>query len=265
LGNGILKLKNVILISRQSTWLSLMMSVLGNLFYTRRIVMKTEKCVGMMAGVAALLVSSVANASWYGITYDHSSYDPTWSNTIVNGGNNTDGYAYSQTIAEDQTLAVSHELRGYFAQTNNDPIKVWSATSVCFGAYNVSTGNGGDVSNIVLRFDFSNDIESAQWTLPGIGVSIAGDGAVAAKYSFDGTTWSDAVNYSGNGSEQTVTLNIPDPTSSIYLGWFGTLTSGNAYFNNGGTGTLTVTSVPEPVTLFTLFAGGIAGLLRRKK
>jgi hypothetical protein len=239
------------------------MSVSLNIFLYKESMMKAEKCVGLMAGVVALLASSVVNASWYGITYDHS--DLTWSNSIVNGGSGMDGYAYTQTIAENQTLAVSHDLRGYFAQTNNDPINVWSANSMCFGTYNVSTGNGGDVSNIVLRFDFSNDIESAQWTLPGIGVSIAGDGAVAAKYSFDGTTWYDAVNYSGNGSEQTVTLNIPDPTNTIYLGWFGTLTSGNAYFNTGGTGTLTVTSVPEPLTVLTLLIGGMAGLLRRKK
>jgi hypothetical protein len=210
--------------------------------------------------LALLLFSTVCQAEWSGVSYDHS--DLTWSNSIVNGGNNTGGYAYSVTIANSQTLAVSHDLRGYFAQTGNDPINVWSAHSMCFGTYNVSTGDASGTSNIILKFNFSNAIESAQWTLPGIGVAVSGGGAVVAKYSFDGTTWYDAVSYLGNSGEQTVALTIPEPTSTIYIGWFGAGSSGNtAYFNTGGTGTLTVTaasnkyfSITGPAATFTDWA-----------
>jgi hypothetical protein len=197
----------------------------------------------VLAVILFISYTSMAQG-WTYVTYDHSE-SSTWSNSIINDGADTGGYYYTQAIDPGETLSISHILGGYSATVNNDPMKVWSAYDVSFMTWMMATGNAGKDSQIIFRFRFSTEIQSAQWTIPTGGLNLVGNGSLTARYSVDGTTWNDVVSYSSSTTTQTITLALSNPTFNLYIGFFSEVPNAEgdiAYYNFNTIGTLTVTA-----------------------
>jgi hypothetical protein len=198
-----------------------------------------------LAVIAFISCTLMAQADWTYVTYDHSA-SSTWSNSIINDGADTAGYYYTQAIDPGESLSISHILGGYSATMNNDPIKVWSANDISFLTWMMATGNAGKDSHIIFRFRFSTEIQSAQWTIPTGGLNLVGNGSLTARYSLDGSTWTDVISYSSSTTSQIITLALPNPTFNLYIGFFSKVPNADegdiAYYNFNTTGTLTVTA-----------------------
>jgi hypothetical protein len=136
----------------------------------------------------------------------------------VNGGTGTDGYYYTSTKPESGTWTETYSLASYIST-----LKVWSATTINFGAWNVVSGNAGSPSQVIFKIKLSQPISGATWT-PG---ATDNSYALTADYSTDGSTWVTAWNYATQGPYPTAVALFTGNTTTLYVrynvavsGWY---------------------------------------------
>lgn len=131
--------------------------------------------------------------------------------------------------------------------------------------------NGGSPKYFVMKFEFSQAITSFQFTTPSVGVTMQ---PLTWSAGADGDTlttiWSTPATtaWTSYGPEAATTLTF-DPADSVTRVWI-EFSSGPGYCSQmtfydsiSDGGVITVTTVPEPMTLAMLAMGGL-GMLRRR-
>ena len=185
----------------------------------------TRTLASLLAMLAAATLSH-ARPAWDDVTFD-----------IKGGAANRvrgPGRDYISVRPESGPWTAAFNLGNHTANLENRFINVYSAQTVRFNDYNLSSGHAGQSSYVTFRLCLSEPVTGAGWDLGTTGRSISPGTKFAARYSLDGEDWQEAYVYPAGGTDNfaapAVPLHFDRPTRVLYIGWHADVPEGETGF-----------------------------------
>lgn len=174
---------------------------------------------------------------WTDVIYDSPLPRPSSHDTIkanINGGTDTGGYA--NTVSAKPAVG-DWTVAGFNLGGGNGAVNIWSAYGVEFTSSESIAAAWGhfDNTSLVLKLNLPEPINGLNWDMARFQIHTDHDSQVQARWSADGVNWTTCYTFPplsdpiyDNGTyilPRILDIDVPS-TSTLYLGWFGTLNNG---------------------------------------